>query len=116
MEDGRRAIVIDEAVVAYVWVRERHRFLEGVKTVDYRVLKTVKDFTGGLEVKARSGHQWEEAILSGYDVWRQINERRGGVIEVDLEERGSSWSAEGLTARKAVVDAPLGGNHIRAVR
>ena len=88
VEDGGRAIVVDEAVVAYVWeYARRHRFLAGVKTVDYRVLKTIKDFTGGLEVKARSGHQWEEAILSGYDVWRQINERRRGTIEVDLEAR-----------------------------
>ena len=29
----------------------------------------------------------QEAILSGYPIWRQINERRRGVIEVDLEER-----------------------------
>jgi NTP pyrophosphatase (non-canonical NTP hydrolase) len=88
VEDGGRAIVIDEAVVAYVWeYAKRHNFLAGVKTVDYRVLKTIKDLTGGLEVKSRSGHQWEDAILAGYDVWRQINERRQGVIEVDLESR-----------------------------
>jgi NTP pyrophosphatase (non-canonical NTP hydrolase) len=88
VEDGGRAIVIDEAVVAYVWeYARRHSFLAGVTTVDYRVLKTIKDLTGGLEVSVRSGHQWEEAILAGYDVWRQVNERRQGVIEVDLEAR-----------------------------
>jgi NTP pyrophosphatase (non-canonical NTP hydrolase) len=88
VEDGGRAIVIDEAVVAYVWeYARRHSFLAGVSTVDYKVLKTIKDLTGGLEVAARSGHQWEEAILAGYDVWRIINERRAGVIEVDLKER-----------------------------
>jgi hypothetical protein len=88
VEDGGRAIVIDEAVVAYVWeYARRHKFLAGVKTVDYRVLKTIKDLTGGLEVAVRSGHQWEEAILSGYVVWRQINERRQGVIEVNLAAR-----------------------------
>jgi NTP pyrophosphatase (non-canonical NTP hydrolase) len=88
VEDGGRAIVIDEAVVAYVWGYARqHAFLAGVSTVDYRVLKTVKDLTSGLEVAARSGHQWEEAILAGYGAWRQVNERRGGVIEVDLEAR-----------------------------
>ena len=75
-------------MVAYVWeYAKRHKFLAGVKSVDYRVLKTIKDLTSGLEVKARSGHQWEEAILAGYDVWRQINERRRGVIEVDMEAR-----------------------------
>lgn len=88
VEDGGRAIVVDEAIVAYVWeYARRHRFLAGVKTVDYRVLKTIKDLTGGLEVKVRAGHQWEEAILAGYDVWRQVNARRQGVIAVDLEAR-----------------------------
>lgn len=88
VEDGGRAIVVDEAIVAYVWeYARRHRFLKGVKTVDYRVLKTIKDLTNGLEVKVRTGHQWEEAILAGYEVWRQVNERRKGVIAVDLEAR-----------------------------
>jgi NTP pyrophosphatase (non-canonical NTP hydrolase) len=88
VEDGGRAIVIDEAVVAYVWeYARRHRFLDGVTTVDYRVLKTIKQLTGGLEVKARSAHQWEEAILAGYELWRVINERRRGEIVVDLVER-----------------------------
>lgn len=88
VEDGGRAIVIDEAIVAYVWeYARRHRFLDGVTTVDYRVLKTIKQLTGGLEVAARTSHQWEEAILAGYKVWREVNERRQGEIVVDLVER-----------------------------
>jgi NTP pyrophosphatase (non-canonical NTP hydrolase) len=88
VEDGGRAMVIDEAVVAYVWeYARRNNFLAGVKTVDYAVLKTIKHLTGGLEVAARSGHQWEEAILAGCGVWRQVNARRQGVIEVELEAR-----------------------------
>jgi NTP pyrophosphatase (non-canonical NTP hydrolase) len=88
VEDGGRAIVIDEAVVAYVWeYARRHQFLAGVRTVDYTVLKTIKHLTGGLEVATRSSHQWEEAILDGYAVWRRVNEQRGGLIEVDLLQR-----------------------------
>ncbi|MGH8980328.1 MAG: nucleoside triphosphate pyrophosphohydrolase family protein [Acidimicrobiales bacterium] len=88
VEDGGRAIVIEEAIVAYVWeYARRTRFLDGISTVDYRILKTIKDLTGGLEVKARSGHQWEEAILAGYDLWRQISACRQGVIAVDLQAR-----------------------------
>lgn len=88
VEDGGRAIVIDEAVVAYVWeYASRHSFLEGVTTIDYGVLKTIKQLTGGLEVSSRSAHDWEEAILAGYRVWRQIKASTRGTITVDLLER-----------------------------
>lgn len=88
VEDGGRAIVLDEAIVAYVWeYARRHRFLEGVTTVDYPVLKTIRQLTGGLEVAARSGHDWEEAIMAGYRVFREVRARRGGVLAVDLRAR-----------------------------
>lgn len=88
VEDGGRAIVIDEAIVAYVWeYARRHRFLDGVTTIDYPVLKTIRQLTGGLEVAARSAHDWEEAILAGYRVFRQVRARRGGVLAVDLHAR-----------------------------
>ncbi len=88
VEDGGRAIVIDEAIVAYVWeYARRHRFLDGVTTVDYPVLKTIRQLTGGLEVVARSAHAWEEAILTGYGIFRDVRARRGGVLAVDLPTR-----------------------------
>ena len=88
VEDGGRAIVIDEAIVAYVWeYARRHRFLEGVTTVDYPVLKTIRQLTGGLEVATRSAHDWEEAILVGYRIFRQVRTRRRGVLAVDLRTR-----------------------------
>ena len=88
VEDGGRAIVIDEAIVAYVWeYAKRHNFLAGVTTVDYQILKTIKHLTGGLEVSARSARQWEEGILAGYDVWRDVSAHGGGVIDVDLGDR-----------------------------
>ncbi len=88
VEDGGRAIVIEEAIVAYVWEYARRRkFLEGLNTVDYEVLRTVKLLTSGLEVRARSLHQWEEAILAGYTIWRLVNSRKQGLISVDLIAR-----------------------------
>ena len=88
VEDGGRAIVIDEAIVAYVWeYARRHRFLDGVTTVDYPVLKTIRQLTGGLEVAARSLHDWEEAILAGYRIFREVRARKGGVLAVDLRAR-----------------------------
>jgi NTP pyrophosphatase (non-canonical NTP hydrolase) len=88
VDDGGRAIVIDEAVVAYVWgYANQHLFLEGIETVDYPVLKTIKQLTSGLEVTQRTAHQWEEAILAGYSVWRELRRRGGGSVKVDLNER-----------------------------
>ena len=88
VEDGGRAIVIDEAIVAYVWeYARRHRFLDGVTTVDYPVLKTIRQLTDGLEAAARTAHDWEEAILAGYRVFRAIRARKGGVVAVDLRAR-----------------------------
>jgi NTP pyrophosphatase (non-canonical NTP hydrolase) len=88
VEDGGRAIVVDEAIVAYIWeYARRHRFLDGVTTIDYTVLKTIRQLTGGLEVAARTAHDWEEAILAGYRVFREVRTRGGGALAVDLRTR-----------------------------
>jgi NTP pyrophosphatase (non-canonical NTP hydrolase) len=88
VEDGGRAIVIDEAIVAYVWgYAVDHRFLDGVSTVDYRVLKTIEQLTAGLEVSARNLYEWEEAILAGYRVFRGVIKAGRGTLEIDLVNR-----------------------------
>ncbi|HYN50737.1 MAG TPA: nucleoside triphosphate pyrophosphohydrolase family protein [Thermoleophilaceae bacterium] len=88
VEDGGRAIVIDEAIVAYVFdYARRHDFLEGVDSLDYNLLKTIRHLTSGLEVAARSTHEWEQAILAGYRVWREIRAVGGGIVRVDLLTR-----------------------------
>jgi NTP pyrophosphatase (non-canonical NTP hydrolase) len=88
VEDGGRAIVIDEAIVAYVWeYARRHRFLEGITTVDYPVLKAIRTLTSELEVSQRTAHDWEEAILAGYAIFRKVNAQGRGRIAVDLRDR-----------------------------
>jgi hypothetical protein len=54
---------------------------------NFPVLKTIKMLTSELEVRDCTAHQWEEAILAGYDVWRVIRAQRGGTVRVDLVER-----------------------------
>jgi NTP pyrophosphatase (non-canonical NTP hydrolase) len=89
VEDGGRAIVIDEAIVAFVFdYARRHNFLDGVERLDYALLRTIKALTSGLEVAARTAHEWEQAILRGYALWRQVRTDHGGALEVDLEQRG----------------------------
>jgi hypothetical protein len=88
VEDGGRAIVIDEAVVAFVFdYAKRHNFLDGLRHVDFELLRTIQDLTSGLEVRTRSGNDWERAILAGYEVWRAVRARRGGIIRGNLQTR-----------------------------
>lgn len=88
VEDGGRAQVIEEAVAAYVYQYGRnHADLANVSTVDYALLKTVKELTSGLEVSRRSIRDWERAILAGFDVWRWLVRRRSGVVRCDLKQR-----------------------------
>jgi hypothetical protein len=88
VEDGARARIIEEAIVAFVFeYAQRHDFLESVPSVDDGLLKTVRSLTAGLEVHRRQLYEWEKAILDGFHVWRAIRKEGGGRIRVDLEAR-----------------------------
>ena len=88
VEDGGRAKAIEEGISALVFrYAQDHKFLEGITELDYKLLKMVKDLTSGLEVSQRSLNEWETAILSGYDVWREIYRSGGGTVTVDLDTR-----------------------------
>src|SRR5690606_39045194 len=51
VEDGGRATVIEEAISAFVYdYARKHDYLDGVKKLDYELLKTIKSLTSDLEV------------------------------------------------------------------
>jgi NTP pyrophosphatase (non-canonical NTP hydrolase) len=88
VEDGGRAAVIEEGVAALVFdYARRHGMLEGVATLDFQLLRTVKDMTSHLEVRQRTTGEWEQAILQGFEVWRAVLAARGGRIDVNLGAR-----------------------------
>jgi hypothetical protein len=60
---------------------------EGVDHVDYGILRTIKQLTSHLEVRACSEHQWQDAILCGFAAWRQLQNHRKGILVGDLERR-----------------------------
>jgi NTP pyrophosphatase (non-canonical NTP hydrolase) len=88
VEDGGRARVIDEAVsaIAYDYAR-RHGFFEGVTSVDFGLLKTIKSLVSHLEVGRCTHGDWENAILQGYATWRNIRATGGGTVHLDLHRR-----------------------------
>lgn len=84
-QDGGRAQVIEEAIVAAAYVyAEDHAFLEGAKTVGSELLRHIQSMTRKLEVGDRTEWEWNRALLCGFEVWRKLNENCGGRVVGDL--------------------------------
>ena len=95
VEDGGRAVAIEEGISALVFSYAKdHDFLEGVKVIDYQLLKTIKNMTSHLEVSQCSLGDWEKAIFMGYDVWRQVEKNGGGTVVVNLDARLITYQIE----------------------
>ncbi|WP_191058003.1 nucleoside triphosphate pyrophosphohydrolase family protein [Geminicoccus harenae] len=93
VEDGARAVLIEEGVSTWVFNHaQRLNLFEGMPVLDYGLLKMVREFVDGYEVASMPLWLWEEAILSGYDVFRQLQANRGGVVTADLENRTLAYS------------------------
>jgi NTP pyrophosphatase (non-canonical NTP hydrolase) len=95
VEDGGRAKAIEEGISALVFntYAKNHAFFQGVSTIDYHLLRTIKDMTSQLEVARCSLRDWEKAILMGYEVWRQVDKNRGGIVVVNLDARSITYQA-----------------------
>ena len=88
VEDGGRAAVIEEGVAALVFdYARRHGMLVSLRTLDFQLLRTIKDMTSHLEVSQCTTGEWELAILQGFATWRAILASKGGRVMVDLDRR-----------------------------
>jgi len=88
VEDGGRAIVTEEGISALVFAyADDHNALEGVKAVDYDLLKAIRIMTARFEVSVCTTGEWERAIIMGYRVWQQVEKNQGGKVECDLDQR-----------------------------
>ena len=91
-QDGARAIIIEEGISTLVFHRaEQLRYFASIKSLDYSLLKQVSDFVRGYEVDQCPLWQWEEAILEGYKVFRQLRRHRRGIIIANLTQRSISF-------------------------
>lgn len=88
IEDGGRAAVIEEAVSALIFVKAKEAgFYEVIRTVEYGVLRLIKDLTLHLEISILPLKQWEVAILAACDIWRSVRKNGNGQIVCDLNLR-----------------------------
>lgn len=94
-EDGARAMVIEEGIAAYIFeYGELHNRLEGVRAVDFDVLKTAKNMTQRLEVRSKSWGDWESAITQGFAAFRALSENQKGTLHCDLVQRRLTYAVE----------------------
>ncbi|WP_421839696.1 pyrophosphatase [Novosphingobium sp.] len=87
-QDGGRAIVVEEGLTAWIFSRAKElNFFSNQNSVSFDMLKTIADFVKGYEVEQCPLKLWEQAILEGYSVFRQVRENRGGIVIGDRAAR-----------------------------
>jgi hypothetical protein len=97
VEDGARAAIVEEAISIFVFNdAKQHGFYEGITALDLGLLQQVMALAGALEVRVRTAKQWEQAILKGYSVFRQLRAHRGGKISLDLDARNITFSEDNV--------------------
>lgn len=94
VEDGGRAIVVEEAISILVFNEASQReWFTDESSVDLGLLKTIIRLSAGLEVQRCTAKQWKSAILQGYTAFRNLKQHRGGQIDVDLDRQTLTFSA-----------------------
>lgn len=94
VQDGGRAIAIEEGLTAYVFSAARqHNFFRTATTLPTEILKACQGMTGHLEVARRTTQDWEYAILAGYRVFADLVDHRGGIVHADLLRRSLTYTA-----------------------
>lgn len=91
-QDGARAIITEEGISNWIFAHgARHRFFEDVSSLDFALLKTIREMVKGYEVESRPLWIWEEAILSGFKMFRLLKRNGGGVVIADLRKHSLSY-------------------------
>ena len=87
-QDGGRAIVIEEGLTAWIFSCAKHlNFFDGKTSVSFDLLKTIQQFVHGYEVEECPLKLWEQAVLEGYEVFRQVRDNNGGIVIGNREAR-----------------------------
>jgi NTP pyrophosphatase (non-canonical NTP hydrolase) len=88
VEDGARAIVIEEGISAMIYEHAKdHNFYDGITVVDFDILNSIKVMVRNFEAKKVSTTLWEQAIINGYAVYRELKARNGGKVYLNLNSK-----------------------------
>ena len=80
-QDGGRAIVVEEGLSAWIFtIAKENELFAKQDNLTFDMLKNVGQFVKGYEVEQCPLILWEEAILSGFEVFRAVKKNNGGVV------------------------------------
>jgi NTP pyrophosphatase (non-canonical NTP hydrolase) len=88
VEDGGRAIATEEGLSAMIFAYAKdYNWLDGKSSISTELLRMIQNMVVHLEVSRCTTGEWERAIVDGFKVWREIKQRGGGTLVVNLDER-----------------------------
>jgi hypothetical protein len=94
VEDGARAIFIEEGLVAYLFGEAADvGFFADAQRVNWDLVKSLRRMTSHLEVCDQAPTAWQSMILQGFAAWRELRRHGGGVVEGDLDDRRITFVA-----------------------
>jgi NTP pyrophosphatase (non-canonical NTP hydrolase) len=103
VEDGARAIIIEEAISILVFNQAEERsWYDDKSTIDIGLLKTIRRMAMKLEAKACTANQWQDAICQGYAVFKELKRNGGGDVIVDLEKQRLTYRSTPTNKRRKV--------------
>jgi NTP pyrophosphatase (non-canonical NTP hydrolase) len=88
VEDGARAGILEELIVAFVYSNARERkYYSGVRHLDSEMLATIKSLVAHLEVKVRKMKDWESSVMQGYSAFRYLIKHKKAKLIVDMSAK-----------------------------
>lgn len=93
-QDGARAMLAEEGISNWIFSQGlRHQLFKDVDSIEFSILKTIRDMVHGYEVETRPLWMWEHAILEGFRVFRELKTHRGGIVLADFLKRTIDYRA-----------------------
>ena len=84
-EDGARATITEESISLIIFNKAKKQdFFPRNAKVEGSLLNQIKEMTSSFEVSIRSKKDWENAILTGYSLFRDLIKNNGGKIHFNL--------------------------------
>jgi len=85
IEDGARATITEEAISLMIFNKAKKKdFFEKDSKISASLLNHIKEMTTPFEVSVRSKKDWENAILTGYSLFRELQKNNGGKIHFNM--------------------------------